>query len=52
MRERFEREWCLLKQPYIKDDTKVVETLVGEVEGKLRDRITIVKFVRYVADEI
>jgi elongation factor Ts len=51
MREQFEREWCLLKQPYIKDQTVSVEALLSQVGQKLRDRISVVRFVRYEATE-
>jgi len=52
MRDRFERDHCLVKQTYIKDDTLTVEALISVVSAKLRDQITIVKFVRYDATEI
>ena len=49
---RFECNYCLLKQTYIKDDNLTVEGLMSEVSAKLGDQIVIVKFVRYDAAEL
>ena len=51
MRERFERDWCLLKQPHVKNSNLSVEALLADASAKLRDEITIVKFARYDANE-
>jgi elongation factor Ts len=52
MRHRFERDHCLLSQPFIKDDSITVEALIGRVSALLRDSIYVVRFVRYDASEI
>lgn len=51
-RRQYERNFCLLKQPFIKDDSILVEDRVAEVAHSLSERIEIVRFCRYVADEV
>ncbi|MBI2957953.1 MAG: elongation factor Ts [Chloroflexi bacterium] len=38
---------CLLKQPFIKDPSKTIETLVSETIGTLGENIRIRRFARY-----
>ena len=51
LREQYERGYCLLKQPYVKDDLKSVEALIVEVSDKLHDRVSVVRFTRYAATD-
>jgi elongation factor Ts len=44
--EKFYAERCLLKQPYIKDPAKSVESLIAEVSGKLGEKIELGRFSR------
>ena len=49
-RLQYERQFCLLKQPFIKDDTVLVEDRIAEVAAQLSERIEVVRFCRYAAD--
>jgi elongation factor Ts len=42
----FYAEACLLKQPYVRDDTKTVEELIKEKIAKLGENIEVKKIVR------
>ncbi len=50
-RKRHESNFCLLKQPFVKDDRKTVEQLISDESAQLGKNIRIVKFVRYDANE-
>lgn len=43
---KFYAETCLLKQPYIREDSKTVEQLVAETISKLGENIEVKRFVR------
>jgi len=43
---KFYEEACLLKQPYILDDSKTVEQLITEAIAKLGENIEVKRFVR------
>jgi len=43
---KFYEEACLLKQPYIRDDSKTVEQLITEAIAKLGENIEVKRFVR------
>lgn len=45
--DKFYREVCLLKQTYIKDDSKTIEQLLTELIAKIGENIKIVKFVYF-----
>ena len=45
--QTFYREVCLLKQPYIKDDSKTIEQLLTGLIGKIGENIKIEKFVYF-----
>lgn len=49
--EAFFKENVLLDQPYVRDDSKSVGTLVGEVSGKLGEKVAIRRFVRFKLGE-
>jgi len=44
---KFYAEVCLLKQQYIKDDAKTIESLINEMIVKTGEKIEIGKFVRF-----
>ena len=43
---KFYEETCLLKQPYIREDSKTVEQLLAETVAKLGENIEVKRFVR------
>ena len=45
--QKFYEERCLLKQRYIKDDTKTIEQLVAEAIAKIGENIRVTKFVYF-----
>ncbi|MEW6606132.1 MAG: translation elongation factor Ts [bacterium] len=49
--EKYYKEICLLEQPYIKDPAITVSDYVASVIAKLRENITIRRFVRYAIGE-
>ena len=49
--EKFFAERCLLEQPYVKDDKLTVQELVNQRIQKLRENITVSRFVRYRVGE-
>ena len=44
---KYYSEVCLLKQPYVKDDSKTIEDLLTEQIGKIGENIKITKFVYF-----
>lgn len=48
---KFYREVCLLEQPFIKDEEKTVEQLLGVKTGEIGEKISIRRFVRYELGE-
>jgi elongation factor Ts len=44
---KYYAEHCLLKQQYIKDDTKTIEALLTEAIGSLGENITVGRFARF-----
>ncbi len=44
---KFFSEVCLLEQPFIKDDSKKVNDLIGEAVLKLGEKIEVGRFVRF-----
>ena len=45
--EKYFQDVCLLKQPFIKDDSKTVEQLIQQMIAKLGEKITIGDFARF-----
>ena len=45
---KFYEERCLLEQPYIRDDSKNIETLVREAVAQLGERIVVRRIARFV----
>ena len=48
---KFYENYCLLKQPYIRDDTKTIEDLLNELLGKTGEKVGIRRFVRFQVGE-
>ena len=48
---KYFEENCLLEQPYVKDDSKTIGTLVKEMIAAIGENITIRRFVRYEMGE-
>ena len=46
-RERYEGHFCLLKQPFIKSSTQLVEDRVAEISAQLAEQIEVVRFTRF-----
>lgn len=49
--KKFYEDNCLLEQPYVKDDSKKIETLVKEMIALVGENITVRRFVRYEMGE-
>ena len=45
---KFYKENCLMDQPFVKDDEKSIEDLIGELSGKIKEKIEVKRFVRWV----
>jgi len=45
--EKYYQEFCLLEQPFIKDEDRTVKQRIGETIAKLGENITIKRFVRF-----
>ncbi|MDR2046446.1 MAG: translation elongation factor Ts [Clostridiales bacterium] len=48
---KFYKEICLLEQDYVKDPAKTVAALINESIGKIGEKITVRRFVRYEMGE-
>jgi elongation factor Ts len=44
--KKFQKEVCLLEQPYIRDDKKSVGDIVRETAKNVNDTITVTGFAR------
>jgi elongation factor Ts len=49
--EKFHQETCLLEQPFIKDPEKTVGAVVNDVGLRIREPISVRRFVRYQLGE-
>jgi elongation factor Ts len=45
--EKFKKESCLMSQPWVKDDSKMMKDLINEYIGKVGENILVKKFVIY-----
>ncbi|KKW42943.1 MAG: Elongation factor Ts [Candidatus Magasanikbacteria bacterium GW2011_GWA2_56_11] len=48
---KFYSEICLLEQPYIRDEDKTVEQLLGEKTAEIGEKISVRRFVRFELGE-
>ena len=51
-RANYERTFCLLKQPFVKDSTLTVEQRIEEVAAQLSETIEVVRFSFLEAGEV
>jgi len=49
--EKFYSEVCLLDQPFIRDQNKIIKDLFGELSAKIGENIVIRRFVRFQLGE-
>lgn len=49
--KKFYKEVCLLDQDYVKDPSKTIRDLISEATGKIGEKISIRRFVRYEVGE-
>lgn len=49
--KKFKKEICLLDQPFVKDPDMTVQELVNEKVGKMGEKISIRRYVRYEMGE-
>jgi elongation factor Ts len=47
----FYKDWVLLDQPFVKDDSKSVSDLVGEAGAQLQEKVAIRRFARFELGE-
>lgn len=50
--EKYYQEVCLLEQPFIKDENKIVQERIRETADKLKDNLTVFRFVRFRLGEV
>jgi elongation factor Ts len=48
-REKYEDHFCLLKQPFIKSSSALVEDRIAEAASQLGEQIEVVRFTRFAA---
>ncbi len=49
--DKWYTEVCLLRQPFIRDDSVAIEELVKTVSAKTREKVEVRRFVRYALGE-
>jgi len=49
--EKFYAEVCLLDQPFIRDQKKIVKDLMGELSSKIGENLVIRRFIRFQLGE-
>lgn len=49
--QKYYKDFCLIEQPFVKDQDKSIKQLVKEISGKLGGNIAIKRFVRYEMGE-
>jgi elongation factor Ts len=49
--EKFYKEFCLLEQPFVKDDKKSIHEVVTEAVAKIGENIQVRRFARFVLGE-
>ncbi|MBI5508069.1 MAG: translation elongation factor Ts [Deltaproteobacteria bacterium] len=49
--EKYYKEFCLLEQPFVKDQEKSVEQVLNELVAKIGEKIVIRRFARYQLGE-
>ena len=49
--EKYLKDVCLMEQPFVKDPDKTVTDLINEKIGKIGEKISVRRFVRYEMGE-
>jgi elongation factor Ts len=49
--DKFYKEFCLLEQPYVRDDKKTVQDVVNDAVAKIGENIQVRRFARFVLGE-
>jgi elongation factor Ts len=49
--QKYYKDFCLLEQPFVKDQDKSVKQLTAEISSKLGEKITLKRFVRFEMGE-
>ena len=49
--EKFYSEFCLMEQPFVKDDKKKIQDVLTEAVAKIGENIQIRRFARFVLGE-
>ena len=49
--DKYYSEFCLLKQPFIKDEDKTIEQLLAEKTAEIGEKISVRRFTRYELGE-
>jgi len=44
---KYKKEVSLISQPWVKDESKTIEDLIGEYAAKLGEKIEVARFARY-----
>ncbi len=50
--EKYYQEVCLLEQPFIKDENKIVQERIKETADKLKENLTVFRFTRFRLGEV
>ena len=48
---KFYENYCLLNQPYIRDDSKTIEDLLNDLLAKTGEKVVVRRFVRFQVGE-
>ena len=48
---KFYQNYCLIKQPYIRDDSRTIEDLLHDIVGKTGEKVEIRRFSRFQVGE-
>jgi len=49
--QKYYKDFCLMEQPFVKDQDKTVKQLVSEISSKLGEKVTLLRFVRFEMGE-
>jgi elongation factor Ts len=49
--KKFYSEWCLLNQPYIRDDSLTIQDLLNDLIGRCGERVSVRRFERWQVGE-
>ncbi len=49
--KKFYSEFCLMEQPYIRDESMTVEDVVNDLSGQVGEKVAVRRFTRYALGE-